>query len=47
MIKFILFGIFLILHGLSLLGLNLGGSLMGLIAGICAVISGILFLINR
>lgn len=47
MIKFILFGIFLILHGLSLLGLNIGGSMMSLIAGLCAIISGILFLINR
>lgn len=47
MIKFILFGIFLILHGLSLLGFNLGGSMMGLIAGLCALISGVMFLVNR
>jgi hypothetical protein len=47
MIKFILFGIFLILHGLFLLGFNIGGSMIGLITGLCAVISGILFLINR
>lgn len=47
MIKFILFGIFLILHGLSLLGFSLGGSLIGLIAGLCALISGVLFLVNR
>ena len=47
MMKFILFGIFLILHGLFLLGFNIGGSLMGLIAGLCALISGVLFLVNR
>jgi hypothetical protein len=47
MIKFILFGIFLVLHGLMLLGLNIGGSVMGLIAGICGVAAGILMLINR
>jgi hypothetical protein len=46
-IKWILLGIFLILEGLILLGVNIGGSIMALIAGICAVIAGILFLINR
>ena len=47
MLKFMLFGIFLILHGLSLLGFSLGGSLLGLVAGICALISGVMFLVNR
>jgi hypothetical protein len=37
----------LILAGLALLGVNLGGNVISLIAGICAVIAGILFLINR
>lgn len=46
-IKWILLAIFLILDGLMLLGVNIGGNLMALIAGICAVIAGILFLINR
>ena len=46
-IKWILLGIFLILEGLALLGVHIGGSLVTLIAGICALIAGILFLINR
>ena len=46
-IKWILLAIFLILEGLMLLGVNIGGSLVALIAGICALIAGILFLINR
>ena len=46
-IKWLLLGIFLILEGLMLLGVNIGGSLVALIAGICALIAGILFLINR
>jgi hypothetical protein len=46
-IKWILLAVFLILEGLMLLGVNIGGSVMALIAGICAVIAGILFLINR
>lgn len=46
-IKWILLAVFLILEGLMLLGVNLGGSIMMLIAGICALIAGILFLINR
>ncbi len=46
-LKWILLGIYLILAGLSLLGVNIGGNVMDLIAGICAVIAGILFLINR
>lgn len=47
MVKWILFGLFLILHGMTLLGFNIGGGLMALILGICGVIAGILFLINR
>jgi hypothetical protein len=46
-LKWILLAIFLILEGLMLLGVNIGGSIIALIAGICAVIAGILFLINR
>ena len=46
-IKWILLAVFLILEGLMLLGVNLGGSIMAVIAGICALIAGILFLINR
>ena len=45
-LKWILLGIFLILYGLSLVGV-LGGSPWDLIAGVCAIIAGILFLINR
>jgi hypothetical protein len=43
----LLVGIYLILHGLILLNVPLGGIPLGLIAGICALIAGILFLINR
>jgi hypothetical protein len=46
-LKWILLGIFLVLDGLLLLGIDLAGLPLGLIAGICAVIAGILFIINR
>jgi len=46
-LKWILLGIYLILAGLALLGVNVGGNLLDLIAGVCAIIAGILFLINR
>jgi glucose dehydrogenase len=45
-LKWILLGIFLIIEGLMLLGLGLG-SIFNIIAGICALIAGVLFLINR
>jgi hypothetical protein len=46
-LKWVLLGIYLILHGLVLMGVSLGGLPFELIAGICAVIAGILFIINR
>jgi hypothetical protein len=46
-LKWILLAVFLILDGLMLLGVNIGGSIIALIAGLCAVVAGILFLINR
>jgi hypothetical protein len=46
-IKWLLLGIFLILEGLVLLGVSVGGSLFPILAGICALIAGVLFLINR
>lgn len=46
-LKWILLGIYLILAGLMLLGVNIGGNIMSLIAGVCAIIAGILFIINR
>ena len=45
--KWILLGIFLILDGLILVHVRLGGLPLELIAGICAIIAGILFLIDR
>lgn len=45
--KWILLGIFLILDGLLLVGVHLGGLPLAVIAGICAIIAGVLFLINR
>ncbi len=46
-LKWLLLAVFLILEGLILLGVHIGGNLVTLVAGICAVIAGILFLINR
>jgi hypothetical protein len=46
-IKWILLAVFLILEGLMLLGLSLGGNLISIVAGLCALIAGILFLIYR
>jgi hypothetical protein len=45
-LKWILLGIFLIVAGLGLLGLGLG-SVVNIIAGICALVAGVLFIINR
>jgi hypothetical protein len=46
-LKWILLGIFLVLDGMILVGFNLGGLPLALIAGICAIVAGILFIINR
>ena len=46
-LKWVLLGIYLILAGLGLLGVQIGGNLIDLIAGICAIVAGVLFLINR
>ena len=46
-LKWILLGVFLILDGLILVGISLGGLPLAVIAGICGIIAGILFLINR
>ena len=45
-LKWILLGIFLIIEGLMLLGLGLG-QVFNIIGGICALIAGVLFIINR
>ena len=46
-LKYVLFAIFLILTGLGLVGAGVGGGALDIITGICAVIAGILFIINR
>ena len=46
-LKWILLGVYLILAGLVLLGVNIGGNVVSIIAGICAIIAGVLFLIDR
>jgi hypothetical protein len=46
-LKWILLGVYLILAGLSLLGVGLAGLPLDAIAGICAVVAGVLFLLNR
>ena len=45
-LKWILLGIFLIITGLGLLGVGMGG-ILSIIAEICALIAGVLFIINR
>lgn len=45
-LKWILLGIYLIVVGLGLLGVGLGAP-FNVIAGACALIAGILFIINR
>lgn len=44
-LKWILLGIYLVVAGLMLLGVNF--PLANVIAGVCALIAGILFIINR
>ena len=46
-LKWVLLGIYLILVGLTFLGVSLGGNWINPVAGVCAVIAGILFIINR
>ena len=46
-LKWILLGIYLILVGLSMLGVSLGGNILNIVGGLCALIAGILFIINR
>jgi hypothetical protein len=46
-LKWILLGVYLILSGLVLLGVNIGGNVVSIVAGICAIIAGVLFLIDR
>ena len=45
-LKWILLGIFLIITELGLLGVGLG-AIFNVIAGVCALVAGILFIINR
>jgi hypothetical protein len=46
-LKWYLLGAFLILDGLILVGIKLGGLPIEVIAGICGIVAGILFFINR
>jgi hypothetical protein len=46
-LKYVLFSIFLILIGLSLVGAGIGGSIVNIIAGVCGIIAGILFILYR
>ena len=45
-LKWILLGIYLILLGLEFLGIGLG-SWVHIVAGVCAVIAGVLFMLHR
>ncbi|MDP1714162.1 MAG: hypothetical protein Q8L41_05395 [Anaerolineales bacterium] len=44
-LKWLLLGIYLIITGLMALGVNF--PLAGVIAGVCALIAGVLFVLNR
>ncbi len=44
-VKWIVFGVFLVLHGLLILGVSLSG-IMPWIAGVAGVIAGIMFMFN-
>lgn len=44
-LKWVLLGIYLIIAGLALLGLTFSAG--NIIAGVCALVAGILFIINR
>lgn len=44
-LKWILLGVYLILSGLAALGVSF--ALASVIAGVCALIAGILFILNR
>lgn len=44
-LKWVLLGVYLIIAGLMLLGVNF--PLASVIAGVCALIAGILFILNR
>lgn len=44
-LKWLLLGVYLILSGLAALGVSF--PLLGVIAGVCALIAGVLFIINR
>ena len=46
-LKWILLGVFLIITGLQLLGFGSSGNILNTIAGVCALIAGVLFIINR
>lgn len=44
-LKWVLLGIYLIVAGLMLLGVNF--PLANVVAGVCALIAGVLFILNR
>jgi hypothetical protein len=46
-LKWILLGVYLILAGLMLLGVTVGGEILSIVGGICALLAGVLFIINR
>lgn len=46
-LKYVLFSIFLILVGLAMVGAGFGGGILNIIAGICGIIAGVLFILYR
>jgi nicotinamide riboside transporter PnuC len=46
-LKYVLFSIFLILIGLTLVGAGFQTEILNLVAGICGIIAGILFILYR
>ncbi len=45
-VKWIVFGVFLVLHGLMILGVGFAG-ILTIVAGAAGIIAGVLFLFNR
>jgi hypothetical protein len=46
-LRWILLGTYLILSGLRLLNVAMDAQLIGLVAGLCALAAGVLFVLNR
>ena len=46
-LKYVLFSVFLILVGLGMVGVGFCGGLLDIVAGICGIIAGVMFILYR